>query len=178
MGIFQDIHRLASVTSSKHAFDGNSQQSVAYLSSKHVKSQADDRISTYTPKFARLRAGVVATPQKHADSLACGSPAPSTTCEGGGPLGVVGRDDPQGDEDNVLSLHPNDMYQLLLPTQQPVDNKFRQYQTNINKMTEYLTLPRALMQLIMHPCRSHRKRKPSFLTYSTSGHRHDYSINK
>ena len=59
--------------------DGNSQQRVAYSSSKHANSQADDRISTYTATFARLRAGVVASPAKHADSLDGGSPAPSTT---------------------------------------------------------------------------------------------------
>ena len=61
--LLKDMHRLASASSSKHAVradDGNSQQSVAYPSSKHANSQADDRISTYTPKFARLRAGVVA----------------------------------------------------------------------------------------------------------------------
>ena len=57
----------------------------------------------------------MASPPKHADCLAGGSPAPSTTSEGGGPLGVVERDDPQGDEDNVLSLHPNDMLQQLQP---------------------------------------------------------------
>ena len=47
--LLKDIHRLASVSSSKHALqanDGNSLQSVAYLSSEHANSQADDRIST------------------------------------------------------------------------------------------------------------------------------------
>ena len=136
-----DIHRLASASPSKHALqadDGNSPQSVAYSSSKHVNSQADDRISTYTPKSARLRAGVVASPPKHADSLAGGSPDSSTASEGGGPMGVMER----GDEDDVLSLHPNDLLQPLLPTpQQPVDNKFRQYQTNITKATECLVSP-------------------------------------
>ena len=67
---------------------------------------------------------MVDSPPKRADSLAGGSPAPSTVSEGGGPMGVVER----GDEDDVLSLHPNDMLQPLIPTpQQPVDNKFRQY---------------------------------------------------
>ena len=121
----KDIHKLASASLSKHALradDGNSPQSVAYSSSKHANSQADDRISTYTPKSARLRAGVVNSPPKHADFLADGSPATSTASEGGGPMGVVKR----GDEDDVLSLHPNDMLQPLIPTpQQPVDNKFR-----------------------------------------------------
>ena len=66
------------------ADDGNSLQSIAYSSSKHANSQADDRISTYTPKSVRLRAGVVDSPPKHADSLAGGSPAPSTASAGGG----------------------------------------------------------------------------------------------
>ena len=78
------------------SIDRNSQQSVVYSLSKHANSQADDRISTYTPKFARLRAGVVASPPNHTDCLASGSPASSTTSEGGGPLGVVERDDTQG----------------------------------------------------------------------------------
>ena len=48
----------------------------------------------------------------------------------------------QRDEGDVLSLHPNDMVQPLLPTpQQPVDNKFRQYQTNITKTMECLASP-------------------------------------
>ena len=98
-------------------------QSGAYSSSKHANSQADDRISIYTPKSARLRAGVVASPPKH-DSLANGSPAK------------------RGDEDNVLNLHPNDMLQPLIPTpQQLIDNKFQQYQTNITKTTECLASP-------------------------------------
>ena len=62
--LLKDKHRFVSASSSKHALwadDGNSKQSVGYPSSKHAISQADDRISTYTPKFARLRAGVVAT---------------------------------------------------------------------------------------------------------------------
>ena len=80
----------------------------------------------------------MALPPKHADSLASGSHAPSTASEGGGPMGVVER----GDEDDVLSLYPNDMLQSLIPTpQQPVDNKFHQYQSNITKMTESLASP-------------------------------------
>ena len=48
-------------------------------------------------------------------------------------------------EDDVLSLHPNDILQLLIPTpQQPVDNKFRQYQTNITKTMECLASPLAV----------------------------------
>ena len=41
----KDIHRLASASSSKHALwsdDGNLLQSIAYSSSKHANSQADD----------------------------------------------------------------------------------------------------------------------------------------
>ena len=52
----KDIHRLSSASSSEHALqadDGNSPQSIAYLSSKHANSQTDDRIFTYTPKSAR-----------------------------------------------------------------------------------------------------------------------------
>ena len=88
----KDIHRLASASSSKHALradDGNSPQSVAYSSSKLANSRANVRISTYTPKSARLRAGVVDSPPIHADSLAGVSPAPSTASEGGSPMGVV-----------------------------------------------------------------------------------------
>ena len=81
---------------------------------------------------------MVDSPPKHADSLAGGSPAPSTASEAGGPMGVVER----GDEDNVLSLHPNDMLQPLIPTPQlPVDSKFCQYQTNITKTMECLASP-------------------------------------
>ena len=111
-----------------------------------------------------MRAGEVASPPKHVDSLASGSPAPSTTAKGGGPLGAVERDDTQGDDDDVLSLHPNEMLQMILPTsQQLVDKKFRQYQTNIARRENiwhhlYLwILLHALMQLITHPFRSHRK---------------------
>ena len=83
-----------------------------------------------------MRAGVVASPPKHANSLGGSSPAPSTPSEGGGHMGVV----ESVDEDDVLSLHPNDMLQpLILTPQQPVDNKFRQYQTNITKMTKCWT---------------------------------------
>ena len=90
----KDIHRLVSASSSKHALqadDGNSPQNVAYSSSKHANYQVDDRISAYTLKSACLRTGVVASPPKHADSLASGSPAPSTASEGRGPMGAVER---------------------------------------------------------------------------------------
>ena len=56
----------------------------------------------------------MASPPKHADSLAGGSPVTSTASEGGGPMGVVERGGGGGGD--VLSLHPNDMLQPLMST--------------------------------------------------------------
>ena len=116
---------------------------------------------------ALSRAGVVDSPPKHADSLAGGSPAPSTASEGGGPMGVVER----GDMDDVLSLHPNDMLQPLIPTpQQPVNNKFCQYQTNITKTAECLASPlpvdiaACFNSTYYAPLQESQEVKPSFLT--------------
>ena len=107
---------------------------------KHVKYKADARISTSTPKSARLRAGVMTSPPKHANSLAGDSP-PSTP-EGGDSPEEVDSDNPLEEEDDILSLHPNDQIQpILANTDQLVDNKFCKFHTTITKTTECLASP-------------------------------------
>ena len=139
----KDIHKLASDYSSKHALwadEGPSLQSLVYSSSKHAKYQADARISTSTPESARLRAGVMTSQPKHANSLPGGSPP--STLEGGGSPEEVDSDNPLEDEDDILSLHPHDQIQpILANTEQLVDNKFRNFHTTITKTTECLATP-------------------------------------
>ena len=80
---------------------------------------------------------------KHANLMADGSP-PSTP-EGGGSPEEVDSDNPLKDEDDILSLHPNDQIQpILANTEQLVDNKFRKFRkfhTTIIKTTECLASP-------------------------------------